>query len=148
METYLDFLMQQSLDNYMNKWHPKLTQSQRGDKNTIRFAELELPNLLKVGGKGAFNEGKFRGHSNWKRLAKKLPLMEQQLCEWEDANPDLYIAQPWYEARELFKAQKARGEVVWPEWYEVAGKVAEAGDRLREVGRNFHFPPPPRKKKK
>lgn len=79
--------------------------------------------------------GKLRGATKWKTLAAKWPAMEASLTAWEDAHPVEYRAMPWYEEREAFRAAKARGEVVWPLWWEIAAAAAELGrlDRVNKI---------------
>lgn len=108
------------------------------------FYELGLPNLLSRYAKGVgsgrgtkphwkpveSSAFKFRGVLYWKTLARNLKKTEQALCIWEDANPQQYRELPWYEAREQYKAAKARGEVRDPTWWEIAGACSAAGANL------------------
>lgn len=85
------------------------------------FKDLRLPNLLKRYTAKGPGFGKVRDTRRWILLAEMLPVIEEQLCAWEAANPEVYRDLPWYEAREAFKEMKAHGEVVWPTWWELAG---------------------------
>lgn len=69
-----------------------------------------------------YSLGKLAHAARWKKFVEvTLPQLEQQLTEWEAANPEKYEALPWYQAREDYKAAKARGEVKPPVWWEVMG---------------------------
>jgi len=123
-ETYLFVHTREALDSSMNKHHSKLT-GPYAHKNSRVFAEIGLPNLLAVWNKGHQSPGVYRGVLYWKKRAREWPALEASLTAWEDANPSLYEAMPWYEEREAFRAAKARGEAVWPQWWELA--AAELG---------------------
>lgn len=57
-----------------------------------------------------------------------LKVVEQQLTEWEAANPERYKKLPWYEAREEYKRQKAEGTLVEQPWWEIMGKINYLSD--------------------
>ena len=60
-------------------------------------------------------------------LVEELKVIEEQLCIWEDSQPEEFLALlPWWEDRKEYRRQKALGNVPEVTWYEALNFLEEA----------------------